>query len=93
MGDYSAINVHQDKLLVLSDRSSRLLKLDRNGNDVDKVNLVDRSGKKLMQAEGISVNQRNLFVVSEPNHFYVYQLETKSVQRLGMVSNSDIFLH
>ena len=46
-----------------------------------------------MQAEGISVNQRNLFVVSEPNHFYVYQLETKSVQRLGMVSNSDSFLH
>ena len=45
MGDYSAINVHQDKLLVLSDRSSRLLKLNRNGNDIDKVNLVDRSGK------------------------------------------------
>ncbi len=93
MGDYSAINIHQGKLLVLSDRSSRLLKLNQNGNDVYKINLVDGKEKKLQQAEGIAVNQQNLFVVSEPKHLYVYQLDTKSAVLLGMNSDNDNFLN
>ncbi len=93
MGDYSAINVHHNKFLLLSDRSSRLLKLNRNGDDKQKVNLVDSNNQKLEQAEGVTMSQQNLFVVSEPNQLYVYHLDSKPAQQLGMVSHNNNFLH
>ena len=76
MTDYSSITDSGEGLLLLSDESSKLLKLDYNGVVQGVLDLQsDKSGStNLEQAEGIAMDhEENIFVVSEPNMLYVYK--------------------
>ncbi|MEN0105048.1 MAG: SdiA-regulated domain-containing protein [Pseudomonas sp.] len=64
-------------LLALSDESRLVIELDVNGKPVSTLSLLrGQHGlkKTVPQAEGIaSDNQGNLYIVSEPNLFYVFE--------------------
>ncbi len=63
-------------LLVLSDASRLLIEVDRNGRPVSALSLVFGNGLDgpVPQAEGVAMDDKEtLFIVSEPNLFYVFR--------------------
>ncbi|GLK87406.1 SdiA-regulated domain-containing protein [Pseudomonas turukhanskensis] len=66
-------------LLALSDESRLVIELDVNGKPISTLSLLRGNHglkKTVPQAEGIaSDNQGNLYIVSEPNLFYVFKKE------------------
>lgn len=64
-------------LLALSDESRQILELDTDGKPVGNVSLSKGSmglGKNVPQAEGIAMGEDGtLYLVSEPNLFYVFK--------------------
>lgn len=81
MRDFSSLAVDQrtGHLLVLSDESRMLLELDAAGNPVSFMSLsMGFSGltRSIQQAEGVAMDaQGTLYMVSEPNLFYVFKKE------------------
>lgn len=78
MRDVSGLHYHvpTSSLLVLSDKSKKILEVSRWGRVRDRLFLkAGESGLKndIPQAEGIAMDdERNLYIVSEPNLFYLF---------------------
>ena len=79
MRDLSSLAIDQrtGHLLVLSDESRMLLELDTQGNPVSFISLaVGFNGltRSIKQAEGVAIDaQGTIYIVSEPNLFYVFK--------------------
>lgn len=74
MGDLSAIMFNPDngRLLLLSDKSARILEVDMSGQEHARLNLP--SGK---QFEGMTQGPgKTLHITSEPNLYTIYAIET-----------------
>lgn len=66
-------------LLVLSDASKLLLELDKSGEPISSMSLIMGHGLRVPvpQAEGLAMDdEENLYIVSEPNLFYVFRKST-----------------
>ena len=72
-----AVDPRTGHLLALSDQSKLLLELDSAGKPVSSLSLfAGRHGlsRNVPQAEGVaSDNAGNLYLISEPNLFYVFR--------------------
>ncbi len=79
MRDFSSLAVDQrtGHLLVLSDESRMLLELDEEGNPVSFISLAmgfNGLTRSIKQAEGVAMDaQGTIYIVSEPNLFYVFK--------------------
>ena len=83
MRDFSSLAVDQrtGHLLVLSDESRMLLELDTEGNPVSFISLAmgfNGLTSSIKQAEGVAMDaQGTIYIVSEPNLFYVFKKEVE----------------
>lgn len=66
----------RQRLYVLSDEAKTVKEIDNNGTIFRESNL-SRYIKDLPQPEGIAVHADKLYIVSEPNLFYVLQMSPK----------------
>lgn len=79
MRDFSSLTIDQrtGHLLVLSDESRMLLELDELGNPVSFISLAmgfNGLARSIKQAEGVAMDgQGTIYIVSEPNLFYVFK--------------------
>lgn len=79
MRDFSSLTIDQrtGHLLVLSDESRMLLELDELGNPVSFISLAmgfNGLVRSIKQAEGVAMDgQGTIYIVSEPNLFYVFK--------------------
>lgn len=79
MRDFSSLAIDQRSghVLVLSDESRMLLELDRQGNPVSFISLAmgfNGLTRSIKQAEGVAMDaQGTIYIVSEPNLFYVFK--------------------
>ncbi len=79
MRDFSSLSIDQrtGHLLVLSDESRMLLELDEQGNPVSFISLAmgfNGLTRSIKQAEGVAMDaQGTIYIVSEPNLFYVFK--------------------
>lgn len=79
MRDFSSLAIDQrtGHLLVLSDESRMLLELDEEGNPVSFISLamgLNGLTSSIKQAEGVAMDaQGTIYIVSEPNLFYVFK--------------------
>lgn len=79
MRDLSSLAIDQrtGHLLVLSDESRMLLELDEDGNPVSFISLAmgfNGLTRSIKQAEGVAMDgQGTIYIVSEPNLFYVFK--------------------
>ena len=76
--DVSSLDFNQEyqHLLVLSDESRIIIEVDKKGQPISSLSLIAGQGlrRSVPQAEGIAMDdQQNLYLVSEPNLFYVFQ--------------------
>ena len=76
--DVSSLDFNQEyqHLLVLSDESRIVIEVDKKGRPISSLSLIAGQGlrRSVPQAEGIAMDDRqNLYLVSEPNLFYVFQ--------------------
>lgn len=83
MRDFSSLAIDQrtGHLLVLSDESRMLLELDEEGNPVSFISLamgLNGLTRSIKQAEGVAMDvQGTIYIVSEPNLFYVFKKKTQ----------------
>ncbi len=76
--DISSItfNSHYQHLLVLSDESRLIIEIDKKGHPISSLSLITGHNLKqsVPQAEGMTLDdQDNLYLVGEPNLFYVFK--------------------
>lgn len=76
--DVSSLDFNQDyqHLLVLSDESKLIIEIDKKGRPISSLSLLVGHGlsKSIPQAEGMAMDDKNnLYLVSEPNLFYVFE--------------------
>ncbi len=65
-----------EHLLVLSDASKLVIEVDKSGQPISSLSLIMGNGlsASVPQAEGIALDdKKNLYLVSEPNLFYVFK--------------------
>lgn len=79
--DVSSLDFNQQyqHLLVLSDESKLIVEIDKKGRPISSLSLRFAEGltKSIPQAEGIAMDdENNLYLVSEPNLFYVFKKKT-----------------
>lgn len=79
--DVSSLDFNQDyqHLLVLSDESKLIIEIDKRGRPISSLSLIVGHGlsRSIPQAEGIAMDDKNnLYLVSEPNLFYVFKRKT-----------------
>lgn len=95
--DLSSVEVDPNTghLLLLSDESEMLIELDRRGQLVSYLSLLDSLPglkKDIAHPEGVALDQAgNLYLVSEPNLFYRFSRQTAPLNSSSYQINKDVF--
>lgn len=79
--DISSLTFNQryQHLLILSDESRLVIEVDKKGHPISSLSLITGHNLKnaIPQAEGLTLDEQdNLYIVSEPNLFYVFKKAT-----------------
>lgn len=78
-----AFNEHYNHLLILSAESRLVVEIDKQGNSISSLSLLIGHGlsQPIRQAEGLALdNEDNIYIVAEPNLFYVFKKKTATTQ-------------